>query len=164
MTEEPTKDLSEPIWFEFSGHKDTQADIEDNVNAISGKRFLEALKTALLSDGWSESTERYDSEVFPEDWGWCVFLRHEEALMMIGSHVLENSDTDTDSYQAYLNLDWIEAGVSITHFHKRSLGDRFRGRNKADPTVHEKAYRSVMSVLKSLSYVRCVSAKHPDDR
>lgn len=164
MTDSLPDDLNEPIWFEFSGHKDTPDDIEDNVNSISGRAILAALKAALLDAGWSESTERYDSEVFAEDWGWCVFLCHEDALMMLGMYTFAGDLSADEDYQEYLQTDWTDGGVLVEHFHKRSLMDRLRGRNKADPKVHEKAYQSVWDTLSGLDYIRNLSFDHPEDR
>jgi hypothetical protein len=157
-----TNVFHEPIWFQFSGHKDDQNHVEENVNSFSGKTFLIACKEALLVNGWSESIERYDSKVFAEDWGWCLFMRHESALMMLGAHVLLSSDlSEDDEYRDYLAAEWIDCGLSVTHFHKRTLGDRLRGRNKVDPLVQEKAYRSIWDTLASLNYVRDLSIEQP---
>lgn len=158
------ENLHEPIWFQLSGHKDARDEIEDNVNSLSGKTFLSKFKDVLLHNGWSKSTERYDSEVFAEDWGWCLFMRHEGALIMLGTHVLSPDLSDDEGYQEYLNDDWVDCGLSVEHFHKRTLADRVRGRNKADPTVQERAFRSIWNTLSGLSYVSGLSDQHPDDR
>jgi hypothetical protein len=163
MTRPVVEDLSEPIWFQFSGHKDSKDDVEENVNLISGKSILNALKAALLKSGWSVSTERYDSTVFAEDWGWCVFLRHGEALIMLGMHVLYDDVSQDGEYQQYLTEEWIDGGLSVEHFHKRTLGDRLRGRNKVDPEVFKKVYRSVWDTLSGLDYIRGLSCEHPED-
>ena len=164
MTDISPKDLYEPIWFQFTGQKDGRNAVEENVNSLSGKEFLSAFKNALLNKGWSESTERYDSEVFAEDWGWCLFLQHQEALMMLGAHVHSPDLSEDDGYNEYLNEEWVDCGLSVEHFHWRTLGDRLRGRNKADPKVHEKAFRSVWDTLSDLNYVRDVQTENPDDR
>lgn len=164
MTEILPDDLHEPIWFQFSGYKDDRSEIEENVNFLSGKVLLIEFRNVLLHNGWSECTERYDSEVFPEDWGWCVFMRHEGALIMLGAHVISSDLSNDEGYQEYLNHDWVDCGLSVEHFHKRTLGDRIRGRNKVDPAVHERAFRSISSTLSGLSYIRDLSAEHPDDR
>lgn len=156
-------DLKQPISFEFSGHKDAPDEIEDNVNAVSGKTLLQAFKVVLLDNGWSESTERYDSEVFAEDWGWCVFLRHEENLMMLGMHVLAENLFEDKDYKEYLDRDWVEGGIFVEPFHKRTLIDRLRGQNRADPTAHERAFRSIWDTLAALSYIRNLSTEHPDN-
>ncbi|MEO9821122.1 MAG: hypothetical protein ABJ370_13290 [Paracoccaceae bacterium] len=158
MSDRILGDLNEPVWFEFSGHKDAQKDIEENVNSLSGKMFLTAIKNVFLDNGWSESTERYDSEISAEDWGWYVFLQHEGALMMLGTHVLLSLELSEDEgYADYLKEDWIDCGLSVRHFHKRTLIDRLRGRNKADPAVHEKAFLSIWHILSSLDYIRNLS-------
>ena len=162
MTNVPQEDLNEPMWFQFTGHKDSRADIEENVNSFSGKTLLSSLKQTLLENGWTESTERYDSDIFAEDWGWCVFLRHEEALMMLGTHVLSDDELSEDEgHLKYLDEDWIDCGLSVHHFHKRTLGDRLRGRNKADPAVRESAFKSIWNTLSGRDDIRDLSSRPP---
>ena len=161
MSDELTNDPRGPIWFQFSGHKDTPGDIAENINSFGGKSLLLALKSRLWDQPLSKSTERYDSEVFAEDWGWCVFLRHEGALIMLGTHVLSGDLSDDEAYSDYVSADWIECGLSVEHFHRRSLGDLLRGRNKADPDIRTRAFESIWKELSRLAYIRALSLEQP---
>jgi hypothetical protein len=119
--------------FMLTGHADTAADLEENVNGFGGKRMLEAIRHRLVERGYE-----YDPEVGAEDWGWYFDARRNGRTYLCGAHVMRDAgdgDGDTTEAQAFLD-------------HQRGLLDKLFGRNKADPTVDAAA--DLLAVLAAL--------------
>lgn len=147
---------AETFWFDVSGCKDTLQEIEDNPNSIPGCKLGEAVKSALLTNGWTEADT--GSDVFAEDWGWCFFIKHEAETFMIGVHVTDSVE-DADDNARYQAVERDEAGAFAEHWHKRGLMDVLTGRRKRDPSIQVAGQKAFHDVLSDMSQVRNLKAE-----
>ncbi|MCY0963959.1 hypothetical protein [Parathalassolituus penaei] len=52
-------------------------------------------------------TERgYTTDVFPEDWGWCVLCQHSEYMLWVGCGAMPTEDFDPDNPPTAHQLVW----------------------------------------------------------
>ena len=117
---------------------------------------MSELKSTFLSNGWTEETERvHKSELFSEDWGWCVFLRYQGQLVLIGLYVHTECFSDHEDYS---KSNWLSAGLTFDCYHKRSFREILLGKNKLDDEVFVKTYLAIWEMLSGLSYIRELSS------
>jgi hypothetical protein len=77
--------------FDTEGFRDPPSLWEESYNHIEGHTLVTALADACAARGWPR-----DGEVFPEDWGWMVFVNREGTRYEIGASVQPSADDAPD--------------------------------------------------------------------
>jgi hypothetical protein len=120
--------------FDLDGLRDSPEDMAENVNDLSGKRLMMAVRDGFVAAGYACDT------VDAEDWGWYFYAVRNGARYLCGGQTDQGETT---------------ASGRVFVQHERGLFDRLRGRNRPDPDERSgKDLRDSLAVYPEISNLR----------